>query len=590
MALEVNRHVERMTGYLPFDADTSLLFHEYVEPNNDVLNTGAFKYIVSVLERPGCQLVVLTGDAGHGKTHLCYQLLVELGMSRDEAQLAIRTRSDGSTDISQTKSGRSVRIVKDLSEFTSDADALLTAAMTAGDRVTVVCANEGRLRRAIQEGPPGLELIRQTLEDGSTSGRTTLDGATYVVNLNFQSIAMAGGKSLTSQLLRIWAQDQRKWRTCATCDARDVCPIFENHRLLGTSPESEARRDRLAVLMRQVERAGTVATIRELLIVASLAITGGMRCEDVHRKWERGKENRSWQHQHLFHQAIFGSTLSHRDVKRVRLLGGLGQLDPGSVALRPVDDFLVPSDNSEQGNFLPPLPSIDEPTARTRAQFRRDAARQRQLIAFLRRRSLFNEASYEGSDVGERVGLKYARLFDQVVAGTIDEAGRVGLRDRLIAGLEAIQGVRRQPQATFLVVDPAFTSHRSSASVVARQLPGSSITFMSQREWWIAQSEGSAELASALDWSDRSVIVEFDTEAGHRPLQIQLDLLRFELVLRYADGLTARDHFHADLRRLSSRLAKLATATDSSEVTVLVRGERKKLSIDVGNRIRALDG
>lgn len=142
MALEVNRHVERMTGYLPFDADTSLLFHEYVEPNNDVLNTGAFKYIVSVLERPGCQLVVLTGDAGHGKTHLCYQLLVELGMSRDEAQLAIRTRSDGSTDISQTKSGRSVRIVKDLSEFTSDADALLTAAMTAGDRVTVVCANE----------------------------------------------------------------------------------------------------------------------------------------------------------------------------------------------------------------------------------------------------------------------------------------------------------------------------------------------------------------------------------------------------------------------------------------------------------------
>lgn len=182
------------------------------------------------------------------------------------------------------------------------------------------------------------------------------------------------------------------------------------------------------------------------------------------------------------------------------------------------------------------------------------------------------------------------RLFDQVVAGTIDEAGRVGLRDRLIAGLEAIQGVRRQPQATFLVVDPAFTSHRSSASVVARQLPGSSITFMSQREWWIAQSEGSAELASALDWSDRSVIVEFDTEAGHRPLQIQLDLLRFELVLRYADGLTARDHFHADLRRLSSRLAKLATATDSSEVTVLVRGERKKLSIDVGNRIRALDG
>ena len=96
-------------------------------------------------------------------------------------------------------------------------------------------------------------------------------------------------------------------------------------------------------------------------------------------------------------------------------------------------------------------------------------------------------------------------------------------------------------------------------------------------------------LSAALDWTDRAIFVRISQGRELPLVTLELDMLRFELLLRYAEGLTAREHFHADLRRITSTLAMLATATDATEITVLVGGERRRLSIDVGNRVRAVD-
>ncbi len=592
MSLRKNGNVDKLAAYLPLDADTSQLFQEYVEPTSEVISTVAFDYLREVIGRPASRLVVLTGDAGHGKTHLCFRLLVDQGVDEKTAQEMILNQADGSADHGTVGGGKVLRLIKDLSDFTAeDAAALLDSALAAEGRVTVVCANEGRLRRAIQERVTTLGVLRETLEDGTRLGKITNDHVSYVINLNFQSVAANGGSGIAKQLLKSWVQDQRRWRACSSCDARDVCPIYENHRTLGSASESEDRRHRFVGLLRLVERCATVVTIRELFIVTSLAITGGLRCEDVHRRYERSHRGRDWQHPHLYHQALFGESIGERERDRVRLLRGLRQIDPARVAIRSVDDELAAIEGDREGFFLPPLPSVDQASARTRNQFQRDAVSQRRLMGFLRRRALFNDAA-DGDDlrgIGARTGLRHAALFEAAVDGNLDEKQTVALRDDLVSGLEAIQGVRRPPQANLFIIDPAFTSHRSSASVVAQQLPASRIDFISQSSFWVGQDGPTAELKAALDWSDRSVFLSLTQGPDELPVTLELDMLRFELVLRYAEGLTAREHFHADLRRITSRLARLATATDSSEITVLVGGERRRISIDVGNRVRAVD-
>ena len=97
------------------------------------------------------------------------------------------------------------------------------------------------------------------------------------------------------------------------------------------------------------------------------------------------------------------------------------------------------------------------------------------------------------------------------------------------------------------------------------------------------------DLPKALDWLDRAVYLRI----GDLPpvLVLPLDLFRFELLYRWAAGLSSRTQHEAEIRHLSSALAKLVPlSNDRDEITVLVGSERRTLTIDVGERIRSGDG
>ncbi len=69
----------------------------------------------------GTGLVILTGDAGHGKTHLCNRLIRDhLGYSPKAAREAIRNHCDGRLlePSPEHRGRRSLRIFKDFSELT----------------------------------------------------------------------------------------------------------------------------------------------------------------------------------------------------------------------------------------------------------------------------------------------------------------------------------------------------------------------------------------------------------------------------------------------------------------------------------------
>ena len=155
---QVNKHVGNLSRYLPFDADFDQLFEEHADPDGASidLETRAQEVVANLVEE-GPTLVVLTGDAGHGKTHLCRRLLeTSLGMSRADAFQTIRERSDGTVDLGATLAGRCLRIIRDLSEMSP---ALGAARLAEASWVPVSGRARGRgtarrRPRAIRGAPP----------------------------------------------------------------------------------------------------------------------------------------------------------------------------------------------------------------------------------------------------------------------------------------------------------------------------------------------------------------------------------------------------------------------------------------------------
>jgi hypothetical protein len=71
MALEKNNHVARLLRYQPFQPDAAALVYENSGDRERGYDTVVLKYLADAVEDPSIHLIVLTGDAGHGKTSLC---------------------------------------------------------------------------------------------------------------------------------------------------------------------------------------------------------------------------------------------------------------------------------------------------------------------------------------------------------------------------------------------------------------------------------------------------------------------------------------------------------------------------------------
>jgi len=594
MALEVNGHVVRMHRYQPFDADSAdLVFERQTDHNQPTFRVATRDYLLGVVELAQTKTVVLTGDAGHGKTSLCAGLLEDLGASKLDAAAAVdRAGKHGREPVGTTPSGRPIYMLKDLSDFdaTLGARRLVDLLDPAENGVAIICANEGQLRNCVSEDKSGrAQVVVDTLGAGIAFGTVaSSDGAVVVINLNYQSVAPdRDGEGLVDWATRSWAVDKRSWQICKRCDARDVCPILANHEALSDSSSGPTRRRGIRDLFSAAERTGSVITARQALSSLAYAITGGLTCEDVHRRYRNSHADTSWQYPYQYHEALFGDRLSPQQRQQVPALHGLRRLDPGKVSRRQVDDVLEPE--AARVAFRPPVPGTDGQRVRTAQDAQRDAAALRDLYAFLRRADFFNSAA---SDRFARLGLSAGDAFVKVTPNTAD-ASKTDIRDALLKGLEAVQGIHRVgSNPDFLVLDPAFFSHQTRAAVVSRSVTSRHVHVVDQVSHWMTELEPGAPdpvLHQAVEWLNRTIFVRIPGPPGRTPVAVEVDLLRFELLNRWAAGLRSGTQHEAEIRGLTSTLAALADAASEQEVIqVLVGAVPRKLMIDVGDQIRSV--
>ncbi|MCK6210076.1 hypothetical protein KZX45_05915 [Georgenia sp. EYE_87] len=608
MTLVINKHVQRIRRYQPFDVDSTEMIYELQEDREQPLYpVVTLEFLLHAIESPMVRIVVLTGDAGHGKTSLCASVLGRLRAGSEQVSTEIQRevsqdlRTTGVTadrPVGSTRAGRPLYVLSDLSAFTPGEGArkLVNLLELPDNGVAIVCANEGQLRKCVaaENASDGddrtrLRVLVTTLTEGVERGQVRdFDGSAIVINLNYQSVAADGGNGgLVRWVLKQW-NHRGKWKSCDSCDARDICPILANHRELSDNIRGPQRQEAVRDLFAAAERSGAVVTTRQALSVLSYMVTGGISCESVHAKYRWSRLDTTWQAPHLYHQSIFGDLLSQSDRHLVPAFLALRRLDPGRVSRRQVDDQL---DQESAGTFGPRDPSSAPQRVRTARDAQKRAEQLRALYTFLRRLDFFDNG--DRTNRFARMGLLAGDDFVRVQDKDRDPSD-TKVRDRFLKGLEAVQGVHRAgSNPDFFVLDPAFFAHRAQAVVLSRRVSSKGIEVVDQTTQW--QAEGARvgvvpEMHDAVEWLNRAIYIRIPA-VGLNPgtVSLEADLLRFELLTRWAAGLRSEVQHEAEIRGLTGALADLAdTSNGEDEIQVLVGTVMRKLMIDVGDKIRSV--
>jgi hypothetical protein len=589
MAYADNQHVARLKRFVPLGANSQELYEERVgdEPGDEgpvrfSVPTKALKFVSDLARDKDVSLVVLTGDAGHGKTHLCRRLLEDYGYPSAEARALLRGpqgRGAPVTPLGEATGRRPMRIIKDLSEFEEEPGAaVLGELLRDPESIGVVCANEGRLRAAIvRSGDAKLRRVLETLEASIVAGQTALEPAIHVLNLNFQSVAVPDG--ILARLLR-WMVDGRRWAACRTCDARERCPIARNQQDLGGKEVDDGltlgRRQAIEQLVRVMEQTGAVVTIRDTLAFCAYLITGNMDCSEV-EKLDRKRQLQAYDGSYL--DLLFTRKLPEAQGGQLPLVARIRRVDPGMRAHRDVDTMVargldaqdISSPDGSRRFTAPPRTTRD---AAIQSEAYRTRVRQaRRLDFFDRIYTKTVSKGPEGSiDRSKRMGFRYYEEFTGACGGQALESRRLSdIRDQLVDGLHVVQGIRPKSRLHLFLADPAFLRGTSHAPIIARRILRSAIRVGGLSSTWTQP-----KVPLAVDWLERAVVMSFASDDE----TILLDLVRFEIVMRAGAGVAFREFHAPEIRALLRSLSRLAAAQADSAILVMEGPVLRAVSID----------
>ncbi|MCH8542304.1 MAG: hypothetical protein LAT61_01915 [Alcanivorax sp.] len=598
-----------MARFLPFDPSHDQIYEEYQVANDSLnLETVAYKYVLGAANS-GARVIVLTGDAGHGKTHLCRRVIEGfLGYDEQEARKLINESCDGDEIIFHKEKGgvgSGLRIFKDFSEFSPGVAAGLVEKANGGNAVTIICANEGRLRAVLASndaGPYCAEILESFLSCFD-DGRASSSGRIHIVNLNHQSTAAGdNGDSLVDRALRDWTSG-RRWRACSDCDSRNDCPINRNREMLSEKVDQEAavtRKNKLRLLFATLERIGYVITIRDMLMALAYLLTGGLKCEDIHKI--KNRQKKGWQQAYAFYNLAFEApdTLSKEKLKRLPLMQQLSKLDPGRRAIREIDERIVnqqeifdygqldlqfPASSDLDESLIDAAGGIDEIIGDPRSKKQRasEAENVMRVVRALRRRAYVDSLG-DNIEGMARLGFPYGADYIDIINGGLSAPERALLKKKIIAGLHHIQGLQFSEQTpTLHLVDPAFGRSMSGTAILAARIIPANVDLLRLSEKWGKEDENRFHVKLSVDWIDRHVVLRI-IDQQRKKHDLLLDLMTFDCILRASAGHVPTKFYEHDIRRVAGFLGRIAQSTEarSDQINLIRDGRSQTISIDSG--------
>jgi len=329
-----------LNGYISFlnkfnigSPDHDKVFDEYIGPgeiHSIEIPTRVEEHLKGILGGAYTTSVILTGNAGDGKTRLCrkiHNIFGEPLLSWSEPVVTLTINAD-----------RNLCIVKDLSELPDSkieqllSDLQFQLQQEVPSTVYLIAANEGKLTKflATQEKLEKLYVdVRDRLEEIKKN-----DDRLQILNLNNVCTSMYVKHALASML------DEEKWKSCSDCHCTNDCIIYFNKtRLLDSRVQK-----RLELLYQILDYTHTHVTIRDLLIHLAHMITGGLSCQDIFDGVEtRQEELRN----HVYYENCWGLTMTTDMCEKVEVIRHFKKFDVGNYSFYPLDDYILNGDTAD---------------------------------------------------------------------------------------------------------------------------------------------------------------------------------------------------------------------------------------------------
>jgi hypothetical protein len=277
------------------------------------------------------QSVILTGNAGDGKTRLCRSIY-----NKFSQQELGNWPPSGIIELEFTHG--TIRIVKDLSELKDEIilQELISLQNALESKHSekifyLIAANEGKLTKFLSQYRD-LSLVKKEVSKRFRDYKQN-DGTLSVINLLDVTSSI-----YVEKVLAEWNKEDN-WLPCVGCGSKNSCIIYLNHERT-SQPHVK---DRLVEQYRLLDFLGTHITMRELLIHISYLITGGFTCKDIK---DADYEGLKQQIEKPYYQNFYGHNIEHEAFSEMRALKLFRELDPGAHSVSRIDDFIVNGDLS----------------------------------------------------------------------------------------------------------------------------------------------------------------------------------------------------------------------------------------------------
>ncbi len=527
-----NPFVDHLNGYVTVSPEHASAFDEFSSktpppPGGRLeMDTRVEEFLKErfVGSRPSS--VILTGNAGDGKTYLCRKIFEAFTKSETSAEWG-----EGSW-VTVERDGLELRLVKDLSEIDErEGESVLrelqaSSASDESDVVFLIAANEGRLRALLNRD--GLEDLRRKTDAQLRGDLATEEDNLLVINLNRASTA-----SYVARVLA-WLAKPEQWQECRGCPAFEACPIRFNASRLAEERVGE----RLTVLYRLLEHMDVHVTVRDMLIHLAYMVTGGLSCEEVVRA-HRDEPSHDL-HTRAYYENCWGIHASPTDLRKLTVVHHLRTLDVGDYSLYEVDDFIINGDSADDEGpkrehdrlFAPAVDLKGEYFAqRRRAYLRGDAATSgpggtQELIAMLphcRRKLFFEWQDTEKAD--QLTPFVFLSDYLKLLAGYGNALNHA--KSRLIVGLNrALTGLFVTDSNTLFVTSQYAHAVENPVPIVRVEVSAQNVALRAESDdpSWSEAGRRKLMLQIAGSWTSRP------------PVEERIDMLRFEYLMRLSQG------------------------------------------------------
>ncbi|GHO56031.1 methylation-associated defense system protein kinase MAD6 [Ktedonobacter robiniae] len=502
------------------------------------------------------RLVIITGNAGDGKTAFIQQL--ESEAERRGSILQARESSNGKRfsvagldfetnyDGSQDEGGKANNQVLD--EFFTP----FTGSDPFANKETaarIIAINEGRLRDFLHAYRQRYSYLHKAVLDflDFSEVEKALDPGLLLVNLNWRSVVAGNEKSIISRQVKKLV-DPHFWVACQTCEYKERCFLKANADRFADVNGGEQVVERLRSLFEVVYlRRRLHITMRDTRSALSYILLRDHNCEDVARLLKEDISPADYL-RNFYYNSIAASDEPASELEKVsgnatelagtadRLVGLLMQVDPAHVA-NPDDDRALYFATSSQLVSSPLLGFGNneyerELLSRIHAELQNEEddpirrhepeVLKRRLFyhAMLRRKSFF-----ERRDANWRAMLPYQYIQEFLKFTDVDKQRADGqeLKSKIVFAISRAAGMRERSYAEKNVVLRASSTAKTSLKSF-RLFP---------LEAFNLRTPTLGTLANYIEYTPDRLIFQHENKSVS--LAISLDL--FELLNQISDGL-----------------------------------------------------